>query len=49
MTQTRRLKNVVLFIETILSFVPSKRIMSLTILNGYIEMLQLKTFKNMKN
>ena len=28
MTQTRRLKNVVLFIETILSFVPSKRIIN---------------------
>ena len=48
MIETRHLKNVVIFVQTILSFVLSRKI-STTILHVTMEMLQLKIFENMKN
>ena len=47
MIETRRLKNVVIFFETELSFVLPRRIIK--IYNGISQPLQLKTFENMKN
>ena len=42
MIETRRLKNVVIFIQTILSFVLSRKIViSTTTLHGNMEMLQI--------
>ena len=49
MIETRRLKNVVIFVQTILSFVLSKLKISTMILHGNMEMLQLKIFENMKS
>ena len=49
MIETRRLKNVI-FIQTILSFVLSRKIMNIyNILHGNMEILQLKIFENVKN
>ena len=47
MIETRRLKNVVIFIQTILSFVLSRKI--ITIYNNIAQKLQFNIFKNMKN
>ena len=50
MIETRRLKNVVIFIQAILNFVLSRKIINTaTILHGIMEMLQIKIFENMKN
>ena len=47
MIETRRLKDVVIFFETELSFVLPRRIIK--IYNGISQPLQLKTSENMKN
>ena len=50
MIETRRLKNVVIFIQAILNFVLSRKIINTaTILHRIMEMLQIKIFENMKN
>ena len=50
MIETRRFKNVLIFIETVLSFLLSRKIINIsTISHGNMEMLQLKIFENMKN
>ena len=50
MIETHRLKNVVIFIQMILSFVLSRNIVKpITTLHQNMEMLQLKIFENMKN
>ena len=50
MIETRRLKNLVIIFQTILSFVLPRKIINITtILHGNMEMLQSKIFENMKN
>ena len=49
MVEMRRLKNVVVFIQTILNFVLSRKIINTTILQRNMDILQLKIFENMKN
>ena len=49
MIETRRLKNVVIFMQTVLSFVLWRKIISTTTLHGNMETLQLKIFENMEN
>ena len=48
MVEMRRLKNVVVFIQTILNFVLSRKIINTTILQRNMDILQLKIFENMK-
>ena len=49
MVEMRHLKNVVVFIQTILNFVLSRKIINTTILQRNMDILQLKIFENMKN
>ena len=49
MVEMRRLKNVVVFIQTILNFVLSRKIINTAILPRNMDILQLKIFESMKN